>query len=174
MIPMAEASTGTINNNVNRTTTTPTNTQVNAAQQAANNAAPTTQANQSGGVTAGAQANLQNDGTNGFVPCGNEADNPCTIHHLFKAFVVIVNYLITMAGFVAIAAIVYAGFLMVISQGQERLKEAKARLSGAIIGLVLVAAAFVLTNALFAGEFSVGVKNGEKILSSPLEYIRGY
>lgn len=125
-----------------------------------------------------AQTNTNNSTTapssgdaGGFVPCGNTADNPCQIGHLFSAFVVIINYLIAMAGFVAVLAIVYAGFMMVYSQGQEQLKAAKGRLSGAIIGLILVAAAFVLINAIFAGSLSIGVNNGANILSSPLDYI---
>ncbi|HEX3096029.1 MAG TPA: pilin [Patescibacteria group bacterium] len=107
----------------------------------------------------------------GFVPCGNTAGNPCQIGHLFSAFVVIVNYLIAMAGFVAVLAIVYAGFMMIYSQGQEQLKTAKGRFSGAVIGLVLVALAFVLVNALFTGSLSIGVKDGASILASPLDYI---
>ncbi len=108
----------------------------------------------------------------GFVPCGNTVDNPCTIGHLFSAFVVIINYLIGMAGFIAVLALVYAGFMMIYSQGQGDLKEAKSRFSNAIIGLVLVALAFVLVNALFEGSLSLGVKKGPMILSSPLEYIQ--
>lgn len=114
-----------------------------------------------------------NGDAGGFVPCGNTADNPCQIGHLFAAFIVIINYLITMAGFIAVLAIVYAGFMMIYSQGQEQLKAAKGRFSGAVIGLVLVAVAFVLINAIFAGSFSIGVKDGANILSNPLEYIKG-
>jgi hypothetical protein len=114
-----------------------------------------------------------NGDAGGFVPCGNTADNPCQVGHLFSAFIVIINYLITMAGFIAVLAIVYAGFLMIYSQGQEQLKEAKGRFSGAVIGLVLVAAAFILINALFTGSLSVGVKDGANILSNPLDYIKG-
>lgn len=108
----------------------------------------------------------------GFVFCGNSADDPCTIQDLFTAFVIIINYLITMAGFIAVLAIVYAGFMMIYSQGQEQLKAAKGRLTGAVIGLVLVAAAFVLINSLFSGRFSIGVCDGNSILTSPLEYIQ--
>lgn len=110
----------------------------------------------------------------GFVICGDSADAPCTIGHLFAAFIVIINYLIAMAGFVAVAAIVYAGFSMVYSQGQENLKAAKGRFAGAIIGLVLVAAAYVLINSVLSGRFSVGLCDDKLILSSPLEYIRNY
>ncbi len=112
-----------------------------------------------------------NGSKGGFVPCGNTADNPCQIGHLFSAFIVIINYLMAMAGFVAVLAIIFAGFMMIYSQGQEKLKEAKGRFTGAIFGLVLVAAAFVLINSLFAGSLSIGVKDGGKILSDPLEYI---
>jgi hypothetical protein len=114
----------------------------------------------------------QSGDSGGFVICGNEATNPCQIGHLFAAFVIIINYLITMAGFIAVLAIVYAGFMMVYSQGQENLKEAKGRLTGAVIGLVLVAAAYVLINSIFAGTFSLGVCDGTSVLSSPLEYIQ--
>lgn len=109
----------------------------------------------------------------GFVECGNTADKPCQVGDLFKTFIVIINYLISMAGFVAVLAIVYAGFMMVYSQGQEQLKAAKGRFAGAVTGLVLVAAAFILINALFSGSFSVGVKQGASILANPLEYING-
>lgn len=107
----------------------------------------------------------------GFVPCGNTADNPCQVGHLFSAFVVIINYLISMAGFVAVLFIVYAGFQMVTSQGQEGLVAAKKRLTNAVTGLVIVALAFVLANALFAGSLSVGVRDGASILANPLDYI---
>lgn len=114
-----------------------------------------------------------NGNAGGFVPCGNSVSDPCTIGDLFRGFIVIVNYLIVMAGFVAVLAIVYAGFLMVWSRGDDGggLKEAKGRMSGAVIGLVLVAAAFILINALFAGSFSIGVCNGELILTDPEAYI---
>lgn len=113
-----------------------------------------------------------NGSKGGFVICGNTADHPCQIGDLFAVFVIIINYLITMAGFVAVLAIVFAGFMMIYSQGQEQLTAAKKRFSGAIIGLVLVAAAFILINSLFAGTFSIGVCNGNSILTSPLNYIQ--
>lgn len=110
----------------------------------------------------------------GFVICGNNADQPCNIGHLFAAFIVIINYLIAMAGFVAVAAIVFAGFTMIYSQGQEGLKAAKGRFAGAIIGLVLVAGAYILINSLFTGRFSLGVCEGHSILTSPVDYINNF
>lgn len=115
-----------------------------------------------------------NGDNGGFVLCGNTANEPCTIDHLFAAFIVIINYLIAMAGFVAVAAIVLAGFTMIYSQGQDDLKAAKGRFSGAIIGLVLVAAAYLIINSLISGRFSVGICDDQFILTSPLEYIKNY
>ena len=117
--------------------------------------------------------NAPTNGNNGgFVLCGNTADAPCTIGHLFAAFIVIINYLIAMAGFIAVAAIVFAGFNMIYSQGQEQLKSAKSRFAGAIIGLVLIAAAYVIINSLFCGRFSIGVCNDKLILTDPKAYIQ--
>lgn len=115
-----------------------------------------------------------NGDSGGFVLCGNTADQPCTIGHLFAAFIVIINYLIAMAGFIAVAAIVFAGFQMIYSQGQDGLKAAKSRFSGAVIGLVLVAAAYLIINSLISGRFSVGVCDDKLILASPLQYIQNY
>jgi amino acid transporter len=119
-----------------------------------------------------ADSGPENGDAGGFVPCGNESTNPCTVDHLFSAFVVIINYLISMAGFIAVVAIVFAGFQMVYSQGQDQLKSAKGRLSGAVIGLVLVAAAYIIVNAIFAGSVSLGVRQGADVLANPFNYIK--
>ena len=125
---------------------------------------------------AGAQNTTEptNGDNGGFVLCGNNAGDPCTIGHLFAAFIVIINYLIAMAGFVAVAAIVFAGFTMVYSQGQDQLKAAKGRFAGAVVGLILVAAAYLLINSLLSGRFSIGICQDKLILTSPLEYIKEY
>lgn len=114
---------------------------------------------------------VDESGKSGFVICGNTVDTPCNVAHLFRAFIIIINYLITMAGFVAVLFIVIAGVQMTASQGQEGHKQAIQKLSGAIIGLVLVALAFVLVNSLVAGSLNLGIKQGALILSSPKEYI---
>lgn len=111
----------------------------------------------------------------GFVPCGNSVDDPCNISHLFRAFIAIINYLIGMAGFVAVLFIVYSGVRMVASQGNEgSLKEARGYLSGAVIGLVLVAIAFIAINTILAsGSLGLGLKNGAQIFTDPRSYIQG-
>lgn len=109
----------------------------------------------------------------GFVPCGNTKEDPCTIAHLFAGFVVIINYLIASTGFIAIAMIIYAGLMMILARGNEtQLKSAKGRLTGAITGVVLVSAAYVLINSVIAGSLGLGVKDGAMILTDPKGYIQ--
>ena len=118
-------------------------------------------------------SSIDETGASGFVICGNEVDNPCNISHLFRAFIIIINYLITMAGLVAILIIVLAGVQMTMSRGEEWLRQAKSRMTGAVAGLVLVAAAFVLINSMLSGSLNLGVRDGAKILTNPKEYIQG-
>lgn len=114
---------------------------------------------------------IADQGQGGFVICGDRADEPCTIDHLFIALVMIINYLISVAGLVALLFIVIAGVQMTMSRGEEWYTAAKKRLIGAVIGLFLVGLAFVLVNSLFAGSLSLGLKNGGLILTNPKQYI---
>ncbi|HMQ01935.1 MAG TPA: pilin [Candidatus Doudnabacteria bacterium] len=114
---------------------------------------------------------VDDTGRSGFVFCGDSVDNPCKISHLFISLVIIINYLMTMVGIVAILFIVIAGVQMTTSRGEEGLVAAKKRLTGALIGLVLVVLAFVIVNTLFAGSLSLGIRNGGLILTNPKEYI---
>ncbi len=117
---------------------------------------------------------IDETGKSGFVICGNTVDTPCNVTHLFRGMIIIINYLITMAGLVAILFIIIAGIQIIGSQfsgDQSKLTQGKRKLGGAVGGLVLVAIAFVLINSLLAGSLNVGIKNGGLILSNPKEYI---
>ncbi|QQS22855.1 hypothetical protein IPM19_04500 [bacterium] len=118
---------------------------------------------------------VDESGRSGFVICGNTVDTPCNVTHLFRAMVIIINYLITMAGLVAVLFIIISGVQIIISQfnggDQSKLTAAKRKLGGAVGGLVLVAIAFVLVNSLLAGSLNIGIRNGGLILSNPREYI---
>lgn len=111
-------------------------------------------------------------GQSGFVICGDQVDNPCRIDHLFIVLVMMINYLISVAGLVALLFIVIAGVQMTMSRGEEWLRAAKGRLTGAVIGLFIVALAFILVNSLFAGSFNLGIRNGALILTNPKQYIQ--
>lgn len=110
--------------------------------------------------------------TSGFVPCGDQAGNPCTVNHLFAGMIAIINYLIATAGFIAVAMIVLSGLKMIWARGDSaKLAEAKGRIGGAVMGIILVSLAFIGVNALFTGSFSLGVRDGFLILTDPIQYI---
>ncbi len=119
-------------------------------------------------------AQTDTSGRSGFVICGNKVNEPCRIDHLFLSLMIIINYLISVVGLVAILFIIIAGVQMTASRGQEMLTSAKKRLSGAIFGLVLVILAWVIVNSLFAGSLSIGIRDGATILTNPRAYINKY
>ncbi len=137
------------------------------------------QAKKPGNLNTSTGETVDESGASGFVICGNTVDTPCNITHLFRTLIIIINYLISMAGLIAVLFIIINGVRMVASQGtlpakesdQSELTKAKKGLTGAVIGLVLVAVAFVLVNSLLAGSLNIGIRNGALILSNPKEYI---
>lgn len=117
-------------------------------------------------------AQQPSSGGTDFVICGDTVNNPCKIDHLFIVMVMIINYLIAMAGLVALLFIIIASVQMTMSRGESWLVDSKKKLGGAIIGLVLVVLAFVLVNSLFAGSLALGIKNGGLLLTNPKQYIQ--
>jgi len=84
----------------------------------------------------------------GLVPCGGpNGENPCTFQDVFIMVAKVTNWLISMAGLVAVYNIVSAGFWMIVDMGnEEALTGRKKALSNAIIGLVIVMMAFMFIN----------------------------
>jgi hypothetical protein len=108
----------------------------------------------------------------GLIVCGNAGQKLCGVDDLFRGIVVLTNLLISGAGLVAVIVLVVAGFQMVIANGNPgSIKEAKGRIEGAVIGLFLVSAAFMLVNTLFAGSFSLGIRAGADAIIRPLKFI---
>jgi hypothetical protein len=87
-----------------------------------------------------------------IIPCGGystASTAPCTVNDFFYLVARIINLLISLAGVYAVLQIIIGGFRMVISQGnQEALKKAQTGVIDAIIGFVLVLAAFLIVNTL--------------------------
>lgn len=108
----------------------------------------------------------------GFVPCGNKAGEPCNVSHLFRTVELIINYLISVVGLVALLVLVIAGVRMIISRGESQYTQAKKQLQYALLGLGLVLLAFVIVNTILAGSFNIGIRDGAKMLTNPSEYIR--
>ncbi len=87
-----------------------------------------------------------------IIPCGGystASTAPCTVNDFFYLVARLINLLISLAGIYAVLQIIIGGFKMVISQGnQEAVKKAQTGVIDAIIGFVLVLAAFLIVNTL--------------------------
>jgi hypothetical protein len=96
-----------------------------------------------------------------IVNCGTRSNpDPCTIGDLITTLRLIVNTLLSWAWLVSIVMIVWSGFQMVMAAGnEEALSKAKASLTNAILGFVLILISFVLVNfviGLLTGDFNPG------------------
>lgn len=99
---------------------------------------------------------------NGIVPCGPEAardaDAACKIEDLFKLLVGVYNFLLGMAGIVAFGFLIYGGIRMFLySVDEENLAVGKKTVVEALIGLAIVALAYLLVNTLLT---ALGVNSG--------------
>lgn len=86
----------------------------------------------------------------GIVPCGNSENNtPCTICHLIKGVSNLVNYGKNILVVVAIAGIVTAGIIYMMSSGSESMITlAKNCFRASIIGFAITIAAWLLINTV--------------------------
>lgn len=84
----------------------------------------------------------------GLVPCGKSTDaNPCTFLDIFTLIATVTNWLIALAGVYAIWAIIYNAFWLVITTGNEEgITKRKQGIMNAVVGLVIVLAAFMFVN----------------------------
>lgn len=105
----------------------------------------------------------------GIVPCGPQQNQPCELKDLFGLLVAIYNFLLGMAGLVAFAFLIYGGVRMFLySVDEENLAAGKKTVVEALIGLAIVAMAYLLVNTLltalgvtenyFGGSLLTGAK----------------
>lgn len=67
----------------------------------------------------------------------------------------LLNLVYTVAGMVAVIVIVIAGFLYITSRGNaEKTKQARNAIMGALIGIVVIMSAFVVTQFIIRGVSS--------------------
>lgn len=108
---------------------------------------------------------------NGIVPCGpsGQQGNDCKLSDLFGLLVAIYNFLLGMAGLVAFGFLIYGGVRMFLySVDEENLAAGKKTVLEALIGLAIVAMAYLLVNTLltalgvtenyFGGSILTGAK----------------
>lgn len=89
---------------------------------------------------------------NDIVPCGPQpGQQPCKLKDLFGLLVAIYNFLLGMAGLVAFVFLVYGGIRMFFySVDEENLALGKKTVLEALIGLAIVAMAYLVVNTLLA------------------------
>ncbi len=93
-----------------------------------------------------------------LVPCSRHCDNPatpndetepCSVCHIIVLGHNIVQYILYIAVFVALAVITFAGVMYIVSAGdQGMITTAKAALKYALFGMVFILAAWVIINTL--------------------------
>ena len=72
----------------------------------------------------------------------------------------VINWVLGLLGLIAIVLVVYAGFLWMLSRGNEEdIKKAKDILSGAIIGILIILASYGITSYVFENLVNA-VENG--------------
>ena len=66
-----------------------------------------------------------------------------------QVIVSILNYVLTFVGLIAVAMLIYGGFLYLTSAGSETItKKAKSTILYAVVGIVVIALSFVIVNTL--------------------------
>jgi streptogramin lyase len=107
----------------------------------------------------------------GLVPCGREDDDgstpwvesdPCTFCHLILMTQLIIEFLVKLAGIVAMLAIALGGLLYIFSAGnQSRMESAKTGIKYALIGFVIIFIAWAVVGTLLAMLGYIDPLNGE-------------
>jgi hypothetical protein len=102
-----------------------------------------------------------------LVICGRhagEASGDCTPDQLVNGVVRIMNFLIDSATLLAIAYVLYGGINMILARGNSaKFESAKATMSSAIQGLLMVLGAYLIIS--FAIAFLTGGKTIDQILN---------
>jgi len=88
-----------------------------------------------------------------IVNCGGTKSNPnpCTIPDLIKTVVAIINFLLSWAWLVSMLFIIWGGWQMATSNGnQEQIAAGKTIFSQAIIGFFIIMVSFILINVVIS------------------------
>ena len=98
-----------------------------------------------------------------IVDCGRTGQAQCEWTDLFELAYRVVNYMIGMAGFVAVLFIVWGGVQMLLSAGNTTtVQEAKSTIKNAILGLVLTMLAYLIIGYV-VGLLVPGVGGGDPL-----------
>ncbi len=109
----------------------------------------------------------------GLVPCGGEDEEPCQTCHVVQLVNGVVEWLVLILGTIAAIIIVYAGFKLVMSGGnQHAMQDAKELINNMLIGFGIVLAGWLLIDTgmkllLMDGETPLGVWNQVSCTTQP-------
>ena len=85
----------------------------------------------------------------GLVKCGNPGGKPCELKDLSDLLIGIYNFLLGMAGLVAFVFLIVGGIRMFLySVDEEHLAAGKKTIMHALIGLAIIAMAYLIVNTL--------------------------
>ncbi|MDD5760620.1 MAG: pilin [Candidatus Pacebacteria bacterium] len=95
----------------------------------------------------------------GLVPCGGETEPACNLCHLLVLVQNVLHFAIEMAFLVVIILIVYGGLRWIFSLGkEENIKAGQRIITNAIIGIVIILAAWIIVNTVF---WFIAIMGGE-------------
>ncbi len=84
----------------------------------------------------------------GLIPCGY-GDNPCDTADVANFVNGLISFLIQMLGVIAVIVMVYAGFQLVTSGGDEgKWTKAKELFTNVVIGIVIILAAWLIVDTI--------------------------
>jgi len=109
-------------------------------------------------------------GNTGIVKCGPQPGQTlCELKDLFELLIGIYNFLLGMAGIVALGFLIYGGIQMLLfSVDEEKLKSGKSTVTQALIGLVVILLAYIVVNTLLLAlgvTDTAGFFSGTKFLN---------
>ena len=111
-----------------------------------------------------------------FIQCGNDQGgkagegDSCTIGELFATAARIIQYLFGAAGVIAVAGVIFGGFQMAMSAGNEGLVQSGTKtITNSLIGLIIVLLAVLIVQTLLS---FFNLQGGDPV-SDPSGFIGG-
>ena len=118
----------------------------------------------------------------GLVPCGGytdsgERERPWNVEDIFVLIARTTNWLIAVAGVYAVYKLIFSGWNLIVSMGnEESITKNKGAISNAIVGLVLVLMAYMFINTIvnFMLTRDLAIKDARCRfdLGNPLNYLQ--
>lgn len=108
----------------------------------------------------------------GIVKCGPQGSQKlCELKDLFELLIGIYNFLLGMAGIVALGLLIYGGVQMLLySVDEEHVKRGKSTITQALIGLAVILLAYIIVNTLLV---ALGVSGGPGGYFSGAKFLGG-